>query len=386
MARKAGTGVVVAATRIWRHRIAATLLSAPLLANAAILPEDRADALYHSFDGGGVEVTGPSYLVRKGDAKRFSVNGNYYIDSISSASVDVVTQGSEYSESRTQYSLGLDYMNADTIMSLSYTNSDESDYQADTYGISFSQTMFGNMTTVTLGYSRGYDDVYRNGDNAFEEDADHQNYHISLSQVLTKDLLLSLNYDAITDEGFLNNPYRSVIYVDPTTPSGVGFQPEVYPNTRTSNAISANFLYYLPYRATVKAAYRYYTDDWDIDAHTAEVAYVHPVGARWIFEAGYRFYTQTDADFYADIFPRVDAQNFLARDKELSEFKDHTFSIGATYELQEKNFSFIDRATLNLKYSRILFRYDNYTDTSDSDLPDYEFEADVIQAFASIWY
>jgi len=386
VARKVGTGAVVAAINTWRHRIAATLLSAPLLANAAILPEDRADALYHSYDGGGVEVTGPSYLVRKGDAKRFSVSGNYYVDSISSASVDVVTQGSEYSESRTQYSVGLDYLHADTIMSLGYTNSDESDYKADTYSIAFAQTMFGNMTTVSLGYSRGFDDIYRNGDDTFSEDADHQNYHISLSQVLTKNLLLSLNYDAITDEGFLNNPYRSVFYLDPSNPSGIGSQPEVYPNTRTSNAISANFLYYLPYRATVNAGYRYYTDDWDIDAHTAELAYVHPLGNRWILEAGYRYYTQSDADFYADIFPRVNAQNFLARDKELSEFKDHTFSVGATYEVLSRNYGFIDRATLNFKYSRILFKYDNYSDTSVSDLPEYEFSADVIQAFASIWY
>lgn len=373
-------------TRSWWQRIAATLLFVPLLLNAAILPEDRADALYHSYNGGGVEVTGPSILVRKGDAKRFSINGNYYTDSISSASIDVVTQGSEYSESRDQYSLGIDYLHADTIMSLSYANSEESDYKSDTYGITFSQTMFGNMTTVTLGYSRGMDDVFRNRDPNFAETADHQNYHISLSQVLTKDLLMSLNYDAITDEGFLNNPYRSVVFLEPTNPSGFGFEPEIYPKTRTSNAISANFLYYLPYRATIKAGYRYYTDDWGIDAHTAELAYVHPLGSRWIFEAGYRYYTQSEADFYADFFPRANAQNFEARDKELSKYTDHTASIGVTYELLGKKRGFIDKATLNFKYSYILFRYDNFTDLSDPDLPAYEFSADVIQAFASIWY
>lgn len=366
--------------------IAACLLSVPLLASAAILPEDRADALYHSYDGGGVKVTGPSILVRKGDAKRFSVNANYYVDSISSASIDVVTQGSEYSESRTQYSVGVDFLNANTIMSLGYSNSEESDYKADTFSISFSQTLFGNMTTVTLGYSRGMDDVLRNGDDAFAETADHRNYHISLSQVLSKNLLMSINYDAITDEGYLNNPYRSVVFLEPSNPSGIGFEPEIYPNTRTSNAISANFLYYLPYRATIKAGYRYYTDDWDIDAHTAELAYVHPLGKRWIFEAGYRYYTQSQADFYADFFPRANAQNFKARDKELSEFTDHTASVGVTYDLLGGGYGFIDKATINFKYSYILFSYDNFTDLSDPDRPDYGFSADVIQAFASIWY
>lgn len=385
-AQKVGMEADVAVTSTWRQGIAVTLLFLPALTQSAILPEDRADALYHSYDGGGVTVTGPSILVRKGDAKRFSASANYYVDSISSASVDVVSQGSEYSESRTQYSVNLDYLHADTIMSLGYTNSDESDYKADTYNLTMSQTLFGNMTTVTLGYSRGFDDVFRNGDASFAETADHQNYHVSLTQVLTKDLLLSLNYDAVTDEGFLNNPYRSVAFLDTSTPSGIGFEPEAYPNTRTSNAVSANFLYYLPYRATVKAGYRYYTDDWDISAHTAELAYVHPFGARWIFETGYRFYSQSEAEFYADIFPRADAQNFKARDKELSEFTDHTFSLGVSYDLPGGKRGFIDKTTLNLKYSYILFKYDNFTDLSDSSLPDYEFSASVIQAFASIWY
>jgi len=386
VAQKAGMEAVVVVTRTGWRRIATALLLLPALANSAILPEDRADALYHSYDGGGVTVDGPSFLVRKGDAKRFSASANYYVDSISSASIDVVTQGSEYSESRDQYSVGLDYLHANTIMSLGFANSDESDYKSDTYSISFAQTLFGNMTTVSLGYSRGFDDVFRNGDSSFSETADHQNYHISLTQVLTKDLLLSLNYDAITDEGFLNNPYRSVAFLEPSNPSGIGFEPEAYPKTRTSNAVSANFLYYLPYRATIKAGYRYYADDWDIAAHTADLAYVHPLGSRWILEAGYRFYTQTEAEFYADFFPRANAQNFKARDKELSNFTDHSFSLGASYELPGVKRGFIDKATLNFKYTYIMFNYDNFTDLSVSSRPNYEFTASVIQAFASIWY
>ncbi len=387
MAPKADTGVVVVVTETWRHRIAAALLPLPLLANAAILPEDRSDALYHSYEGGGLSVTGPSILVRKGDAKRFSVSANYYADSITSASIDVVTQGSEYTEARDQYSIGLDYLNSNTIMSLGYTNSEESDYKSDTYSITMSQTMFGNMTTVTIGYSRGMDDIFRNNDDAFAKTADHQNYHISLTQVLTKDLLLSVNYDTITDEGFLNNPYRSFAYEDATNNPGIIFyELEDYPDTRTSNAISANFLYYLPYRATIKAGYRFYADDWDITAHTASLAYVHPYGDRWIFETGYRYYTQSAADFYSDLFSGQNTQNFKARDKELSEFYDHSFSLGVTYEIPGGKRGFVDRATLNFKYTYIMFKYDNFSDFRDPSRPNYEFSADVIAAFASIWY
>ena len=382
----------VAATNPYRRFATAILLIACCTARAGVLPEDRADALYHSFDGGGVEVTGPSILVRKGDTKNFSASANYYVDSISSASIDVLTQGSPYSEQRTQWSASVDYLHADTIMSLGYTNSDESDYKADTYNISVSQSMFGDLTTVTLGYSRGSDDVFQNLDDNFKETADHNNYHVSLSQVLTKNLVLSVNYDAVTDEGYLQNPYRSFRYLsDPNDPASTPlFEPERYPNTRTSNAVSANVLYYLPYRATVKGAYRYYADDWDIEAHTLEVAYTHPLKDRWIFDLNYRFYTQSDAEFYADLFSRPDEQNFQGRDKELSKFKDHSLGFGISYYFLDKGISFIDKASLNVRYSHIWFAYDNFSDTtkgtSPADEPDYEFEADVVQLFFSLWY
>jgi hypothetical protein len=382
------TEAVVAAISRLSHALAA-LLGCTLTVYGGVLPEDRADALYHSYDGGGVEVTGPSILVRKGDAKTFSVTGNYYADSISSASIDVVTQGSPYSDQRTQWSGSVDYLHADTSLTAGYTNSDESDYKADTYNVSLTQTMFGALSTVTLGYSRGFDDIFDNTQPDFKETADHRNYHVSLSQVLSKTMILGLNYDAVTDEGYLQNPYRNVLVLnDPDDPSaGFNFNTaETYPNTRTSNAVSANLLYYLPYRASLRASYRFYTDDWDIDAHTAEIGYTHPLRDKWIFEVRYRFYRQSQADFYGDVFNYPDQQNFMARDKELSRFNDHTLGFGVSYNLLEDGWGFVDRASANFKYDHIWFYYDNFTDITKSDLPSYEFDADVIQLFVSAWY
>ncbi len=51
-----------------------TILTAAMLASVAVaqvLPEDRADALYHSYDGGGVKITGPSILLRKKSPRIF---------------------------------------------------------------------------------------------------------------------------------------------------------------------------------------------------------------------------------------------------------------------------------------------------------------------------
>ena len=243
---------------------------------AGVLPDDRADILYHLYSGGGVEIDGPSILVRKQVGKSLSFVGNYYVDMISSASIDVVTTASPYDEERTQWSLGMDYLRGNTTMSMSYTSSVESDFDAKTYTFGVSQDMFGDLTTLSLTYSYGDDLVGRSDDPTFERENKRQLYGIGLTQILTRNLIATMSFETITDEGFMNNPYRSVRYVDSNNPIGYSYELELYPNTRTTNALGVRARYYLPYRAAVQAEYRFFTDTWDIDSHTAAISYVHP--------------------------------------------------------------------------------------------------------------
>jgi hypothetical protein len=369
---------------------AAIALLANGFAQAAVLPDDRADVLYHRYDGGGVTIDGPSVLLRKKFAEKYSVSANYYMDMVSSASIDVMTTASPYTEERTQGSLAFDLLQGKTQYSVSYTLSDESDYTANTASFDLSQDIFGDLVTVSFGFSQGWDEVRKNGDDAFQETVDRRSYRFGLQLIVTPRLMTGLNYEAITDEGFLNNPYRSVRYLDETSARGFSFQPELYPHTRTSNAVSINARYFLPHRAAVHGEYRYFTDTWGIDANTASIGYTHPWGKRWIFEAGYRWYEQSAADFYSDLFPRADAQNFLARDKELSTFTSHMFSLGATYELASLGWDRLRRSTVNLFYDRINYQYDDFRDITAGGAPGtealYSFEADVFRIFWSGWF
>lgn len=368
----------------------------PLLAGcslsvaAAILPEDRTDVMYHGYDGGGVEVSGPSVLVRKSMGSSVSAYANYYVDNVSSASIDVVTTASPYTEERTETSAGFDYLHDKTTMSLGYTTSSESDYDADTVSFNISQDMFGDLTTVTLGYSRGDNTVRNNSDPNFQDFADSRSYRVTLSQVLTRDLVLGVAFETIADEGYLNNPYRSVRYADSAAPIGYSYQSEVYPRTRTSNALALRLRQYLPWRAAVYGGYRFFKDSWGIEADTADLGYVHPLGQDWLFDINYRLYSQTKADFYSDLFPFQDAQNFLARDKELSTFDSQTLSLGASYQFASQGWNFIDRGSLNLYYDLINFDYKDFRDLSQGGPPGqeplYSFDATVLRLFVSIWY
>ena len=382
----------VAVTSIQKACVASVcLLCSGLPTVAGVLPDDRADALYHSYDGGGVEITGPSVLVLKNVTQNLALSGNYYVDSISSASIDVVTTASPYSEKRTEYSLGADYMHGNSIMTMAYTNSEEDDYEANTASFGISMDMFGNMTTVSMGYARGWDVVGNNNDPDFSKDVDRQNYRVGLTQVITRDLLMEVNYEAITDEGFLNNPYRSVRYLDPTSSLGYSYEPEIYPNTRTSNALAVRSLYFLPYRASIFAEYRIFDDTWGIRAHNVEFGYIHPLSSGWLFEGRYRYYTQNSADFYSDLFPRQNSQNFLSRDKELSAFNSNTLGFSVSYDFIQNGWRWMDRGSVNLSYDHIWFKYDDFRDLRDTSAPVgseplYKFSADVAQLFISIWF
>jgi hypothetical protein len=368
--------------------VATLVVAAAPLARAGVLPEDRADVLYHRYEGGGVTIDGPSLLVRKKVAENYSVSANYYVDMVSSASVDVVTTASPYTEERRQASLGFDMLQGKTQYSLNFTGSDESDYTAKTASFDVSQDFFGDLTTMSFGYAQGWDEVRRRGDSEFAEDVDRRTWRIGLSQVLTPDLLFGLSWELVSDEGFLNNPYRSVRYLDPESASGFAYQAEVYPHTRTSNAAAMRTRYFLPYRAAVHGEYRFFTDTWGIDANTVELGYTHPWGERWIFEFGYRWYDQGAADFYSDLFPRADAQNFLARDKELSTFSSHMLSFGTTWTLP--TWSFLQRSTVNLYVDHVMYQYEDFRDVraggAPGTEPTYEFNANVIRLFFSGWF
>ena len=362
---------------------------------SAVLPEERSDVMYHSYDGGGVEIDGPSVLVRKNFADTVSVSANYYVDKISSASIDVITSGaSAYEEERTEYSLSGDYLYDRSLFSAGLTTSDENDYEANTVYFNVSQDMFGDLTTVSFGYSRGNDTVRQTGNEQFEETIDRQNYRLGLSQILTTHLLLAINYESITDEGFLNNPYRSYRFLNNPGDPSAGFQQaqEVYPDTRTSDAISFRLAYHLPYRAAVKGEYRYFTDDWGIDAHTMQLSYTHPFRDRWMFDIKYRVYQQGQADFYSDLFinPSQDEKDYRARDKELSEFDSNTISIGISYQLPTM-IEAVEKSSVSFQWDHIQFDYDNFRDLQNTSAatgeePLYNFDADVFKIFVSLWY
>jgi len=403
--------IVQSASRHWaRLAVLATLLLVSV-AGGDVLPDNRADVFWSKYSGGGMDITTESVLVRKKFSEQFALEGSYLVDKVSGASVDVLSQASVIKDERKQTSATVNYVHDKTTYALSYSNSTERDYISNTTHFSLSQDMFGDLTTLTLGFTRSRDAVGENDGTAFKPvivwigpglgHVDSHSYEAGLSQVVTKNLIAGLAFEVITDggeNGDLANPYRFVRYYDPTNPKGYSLGNQVYPNTRTSTAVQGRVKYYLPWRAAASLSYRYFTDTWGIRANTIEAGYTHPISNLWILEGRVRYYDQGHATFYSDIFPYADAQNFEARDKNLAESNNTTIGGKATYAFLPDGWKFFKRGTVTLDLSRIQFRYGDFRDIKDYGIapdmggyaagtePLYRFNAFVTQLYISMFF
>jgi hypothetical protein len=374
-----------------RHLSRLTALAALSLicaAGAAVLPDDRADLFWSQYKGGGMDIKGESVLVRKKFSEQFAVQANYFVDKVSGASVDVLSNASVIKDERKQKSLSVDYIHDKTQYNLSYTNSTERDYISNTTHFSLSQDMFGDLTTVTLGFTDSRDQVGENNGTAFVPKiswlghAESRSYEGGLSQVITKNLIAGMTLEVITDQGLLSNPYRSIRFRDNNSPLGYSLGSQVYPNTRTSTAVETRAKYYLPYRAAASVSYRYFTDTWGIRANTIELGYTQPVSNK----------------FYSDLFDFAKQQNFEARDQNLAASTNNTVDAKVTWAFAPEGFLIFKRATTSFDVTRIQFKYSDFRNIRSYNStaaggnfaagtePLYRFDATVYQVYVSLFF
>jgi hypothetical protein len=367
--------------------------------SADVLPDNRADVFYSKYSGGGMNITGYSATARAKITENFALEANYFIDKVSGASVDVLSQASVIKDERKQKSGAIEYLHDKTTYTASYMSSVERDYISDTASFSLSQDMFGDLTTVTLGFANSKNKVGDNGgtaDNpkvAWVGHALTRSYSGGVSQIITKNFIAGLNLQVITDAGYLANPYRLIRFLDGST-KGYGTASQVYPDTHTSTAVQLQGKYYLPYRAAVTALYRYYNDTWGVVGNTYEIDYTHPIRNRWILEGRVRYYKQSAATFYSDLFPFAGSQNFTARDQNLAALDNTTIGAKVTYAFLPNGWRFFKRGTVTFDASRIRFNYRDFRDIKDFGVPAfspgaeplYQFNANVFQVFVSMYF
>ena len=179
---------------------------------------------------------------------------------------------------------------------------------------------------------------------SIEETKDVFDFVFGVTQIVSRNFLFQVNYSFSESSGYLNDPYKVLSVVDGVTGDPVPLAPdpvfdgpshlflyEHRPDERTKHSLYTQGKYYMSGKV-LDLSYRYMTDDWEIDSHTLEARYRMPIGEGGYLEPHLRYYTQSEAEFYAPS---------IVNGAPLPEYASADYRLG--------NF---DAVTVGLKYGR----------------------------------
>lgn len=252
-------------------------------------------------------------------------------------------------------------------------------HEYDKYGIQFQSN--GYFAGVTIYDQNGVVSTAYNPNKFTSITKVNRNSYsasFSFSQILTKRAQISLFFDLLSQEGLLSTPYQRIYFADKAnyyigdpqyiqnyeTNRNKGVYRladdiERLPGTRFKLPIGARFNLYINEFLKLRTYYRYYTDDWGISAHTANLEIPIKISEKYSVLPMYRYYTQQQSNYFAPFEKHLSTEEFYSSDYDLSTFKSNQFGLGVSYlDI------FTEAKILTLGLKNIDFRY-NYYKRSD---------------------
>ncbi len=158
---------------------------------------------------------------------------------------------------------------------------------------------------------------------------------LSLSQVVNRKMQFSLFVDMLKQEGMLSTPYQRVYFSDKANSFIKDFQLaddiERLPDSRFKVPVGARLNYYFNERVVLRSYYRYYSDNWGIQAHTGNIELPIKLTDRFTVFPMYRYYVQTQSDYFAPYEGHISTEEFYTSDYDLSAFSANQFGFGINY-------------------------------------------------------
>lgn len=240
---------------------------------------------------------------------------------------------------------GLTFGSQRLIPQVSYSN--EHDYISYGGALNYSIDLNDKNTTLNVGWAHSYDQVLSNRFTYLTHTAtkNSDDFILGASQVLSRGTLFSANATVSHQAGYLNDPYRSVVFqetdIDPN--ARVVLDGEKRPDTRDSQAVLLSLTQAVPVlNASIEGDYRFYHDSYGIIANTLGVAWTQKIGRVVIVSPSFRYYRQGAAHFYGLQFPGDPTNDparvprFYSSDYRLSFLESFTLGLEADVKLYEK--------------------------------------------------
>jgi hypothetical protein len=317
------------------------------LAHADIAPE-RGSISYKYLDyldsqpgEDRIKVNASALNVMMPIAGAWSVSGTYTSDSVSGASPASYTQYlTGMQDLRRAIDLSLTrYLPRGTItVGTAYSN--ESDYISRGFSLQGTVSTEDKNTTFNAGIAVTNDDINPSNHIVVGERKHVTDWILGVTQILTAQDIVQLNLGYSAGKGYFTDPYKTF---------------DQRPRFRDHSTALVRWNHYFNQTGGASnLTYRYYTDTFGVDAHTATAEYIQPLPYGWTVTPLARYYTQTAADFWVPVDPALgQAGTYPSPD--------------AKYNTRDQRLSAYGAITLGFKVAKQLgpdwtvdFKYENY--------------------------
>lgn len=270
-------------------------LALPGLAQADNPPENASLSLryldYEDSQPGldRIRVRSPSAELVVPIAGEWSLRAGVVSDAISGASPryhTAVSGASHFEEKRKGIDAAVTRYFPRASATLAAGRSGENDYVSRFASAQASFSSDDNNTTWLAGVGVANDRI--NPVNQAVQNAHKRviDFMAGVTRVLTPSDIGQVLFTHARGRGYYSNPYK---YVDQR------------PEKHDSHTLTLRWNHHFAGPgATSRLSYRYYTDDYDLKAHTLLAEYVRPLAGGWTVTPSLRLHSQSAADFYFD--------------------------------------------------------------------------------------
>lgn len=305
-----GTGILVAALAIPGIQ-AAHADTAPERAQISYKFLDYQDS-QPGWERIGVHARALSVLVPI--AGEWSLEGSITSDTVSGASPAYHSQrfrSGRMEDKRTGRDIKVTRYFPRGSLSVGIADSRESDYISRSFFVSGSLSTEDKNTTFSAGVGQSNDHINVPEIGVNNESKRVRDMMLGITKILSPTDIVQLTVTHAEAEGYLSDPYK---YRDNR------------PDSKYQTAILGRWNHHFAASAgTTRLSYRYYTDSFDIHAHTVTAEYVQPLPWEFTVTPIIRLHAQSAASFYLDpvnppfptIRPRTEVQS---QDQRLSAF------------------------------------------------------------------
>ena len=167
------------------------------------------------------------------------------------------------------------------------------------------------------------------------ENRNSYNLGFGFSQILHKNVQSFLSLDLVQQQGLLSTPFQRVYFADVADSFIENFQladaVEQLPDSRFKIALGGRLHWYLSDRFVLRTFYRYYSDNWGLNSHTANIELPIKLTDKFTVYPSFRYYQQTAANYFRPYETALSTEEFYTSDFDLSKYVANQFGMGVSY-------------------------------------------------------